>query len=106
MSFEEAQRKIDSAEFAEWQAYRSIHPFEPERADVRMAMLCTLVANALKGKNQRAAKMADFMPFLKEQKKPTQADVAAKFKVAGLAYNALNQARERKRANAKRQRMK
>jgi len=76
MSVGQAQSKIDAREFAEWQAYYTIEPFGEERADYRNAILCTLIANALRGKHGRRAKPKDFMlDFTAEQKPQTLADM-------------------------------
>jgi len=61
--------RTTSKELSEWQAYYSIEPFGEERADLRNAMLCTLVANAMRGKNSKAMTIKDFMPDF-EPKKP------------------------------------
>lgn len=52
---------MPAAQFAEWLAYYSVEPFGEERADLRNAILCRLVANALRGKGRRA-EVEDFMP--------------------------------------------
>ena len=61
MSVRRAQQEIDSAEFAEWMAFNSIEPFGEERADVRSAMICCLLANINRGKGKKAYKISDFM---------------------------------------------
>jgi hypothetical protein len=61
MSVEECQRKISSAEFAEWIAYERISPTDPERQDLRIALLCFHLVHLLgdtKGKN---FKITDFL---------------------------------------------
>lgn len=44
-----------------WQAYEQLEPFGEERADLRIAQLCALVANRTRAKGERAFKVQDFM---------------------------------------------
>ena len=53
--------EITWEEFIGWLAYYRLEPWDEDRADWRMAQLCTLVANALRGKSGRRAKVKDFM---------------------------------------------
>lgn len=58
----EAQGRIDSHEFAEWQAYYSLEPFGGERLDIVMAQICAIVANVASSRGKRF-KIEDFMLF-------------------------------------------
>lgn len=62
MSVARAQAEIDSREFAEWIAFGELEPFGPERDDLRSAIVASTVANANRGRGQRAFTPADFMP--------------------------------------------
>lgn len=58
------QRRMSSAEFSEWMAYAQIEPFGEERADLRMAILATIIANANRDPKLRPEpfEVSDFMP--------------------------------------------
>ena len=61
MSVDECQSKISSKEFSEWIAYERISPTDPERQDLRFALLCYHMVHLLgdtKGKN---FKITDFL---------------------------------------------
>ena len=78
MSVKEAKQKIDAREFAGWKAYYDAEPFGDERADIRNAMLCQLVACGFGGKN---FELSDFMVTY-EKDKPTEEEVARKINAA------------------------
>ena len=65
----EAQRDIDSREFAEWIAYEDIAPGNPERADLNAAFICVAISNAMRGKKGRSAKPADYMPKFRARRR-------------------------------------
>lgn len=54
--------RISSQQFIEWHEYFKMAPFGEEMADLRNAMLMCFLANALRGKKQRKAKLEDFLP--------------------------------------------
>ena len=64
MSVAEAQSRISSREFAEWMAFYRLEPFGEERADLRMAILAAVIANANRDPKQRKQpyEPKDFMP--------------------------------------------
>jgi hypothetical protein len=62
MTVKEAMTKIDDVEFGYWQAYYRINPFDKQRDDYMMAMLCHMYANAHRQKGKAAFKVEDFMP--------------------------------------------
>lgn len=72
MSVRRAQAEITTVEFAEWAAYNRIDPIGRDRDDLRIAMLCTLVASMARSKGQRAPKVADFMPRFEEAVEPVR----------------------------------
>lgn len=60
---------VPSRLIAEWQAYYQLEPFGETRGDLRNAMLCALVANKLRGKDEPAYGLDDFTPRFGEQGK-------------------------------------
>ena len=57
--------------FLEWQAYSAIEPFGEWRADLRIAQLDALFANANRGKGTPPRKITDFLfDFEKPPEKP------------------------------------
>lgn len=84
----EAQSRCDAVEFAEWMAEYRLEPFGDERGDINAAMICTLVANAMKGKGGKTYKLSDFMPeFGKERKQQSVADMAMAMNVFASMHN-------------------
>ena len=77
-SVAECQKWISSPEFTEWQVFNERNPIGQEREDWLFAMLAAVLANVWRGKNQRAAKVTDFLPKWGEERKPV--DLAAKLK--------------------------
>ena len=75
MSVGELLATHNSRELAEYEALYRIEPWGEYRQDLRFAMLCCLIANALKdiaGGKGRRFKMEDFMLF--EDRKPKTAE--------------------------------
>lgn len=72
MSVAQAQREIDSQEFAGWLAFDRVSPFGEERADLRSAIIAATFANAHRGKNTKAFTVADFTPRFDDPKSATQ----------------------------------
>jgi len=60
----ELQSRMSSREFAEWLAYYSLEPFGEVRADLRMATVAALIANANRNGQKRKEPYTpqDFMP--------------------------------------------
>lgn len=82
MSVAQAQQQISSREFAEWMAYNRIEPFGYERTDLGHAITAATVANSVKGKKGRTAKITDFLPRFSI--KPAMGEGALKATVAAL----------------------
>jgi hypothetical protein len=53
---------MSARRLAEWQAYCSLEPFGPPAAHWQVALVAATIANANRGKNQKAFKPEDFMP--------------------------------------------
>lgn len=89
MSVAECQAAISCAEFTDWLAYYQLEPFGEERADLRNAILCALIANLLRGKGRRA-KLKDFLPRFDEEprRKQSLADMRAVMERFTAAHNA------------------
>jgi len=70
----ELEAALSSAEYAEWQAYYQIDPFDDQRADLRFAMLASMVA-AIGG--VKRPKFKDYMlfPERSEQKVQTSSQI-------------------------------
>ena len=64
MSVAEAQARISSREFAEWQAFLRVEPHGGERLDVWMASMMALLANLYRDpkKKRKPYTLRDFMP--------------------------------------------
>jgi hypothetical protein len=70
MTVAEMLSRISSLELTEWMAYYKMDPFGEERADMRSAMVCTVMANAW---GKKKFKIEDFMPkFDKRPMTPQQ----------------------------------
>lgn len=55
--------EMSSAQLAEWMAYEQIEPWGESRADLRLGIMASTVANIFRGKDKkRAYKLTDFMP--------------------------------------------
>lgn len=80
-------KNIDSAEFAEWQAYYLLEPFGEYRADVRNALLACVIANSNRGKSQRSYKIKDFMPVFGPPRRQSASDQRAVWEAFVSAHN-------------------
>ena len=69
----EWQEVMSSKEFGEWMAFDRISPGEPERGDIRTALLAATIFNAHKGRKGKTASLDDFLlKFKRRVKKPTK----------------------------------
>lgn len=59
---------MSAREFAEWMAYSQIEPWGEERADLRAALICKVLADINTPAGKQRAKLEDFM--LKFDRKP------------------------------------
>lgn len=66
--------RIDSRELSEWMAFYKLEPWGDERADLRIAILASLYANANRKKGQAPFKPSDFIPRFEppEEQPPEQ----------------------------------
>jgi hypothetical protein len=66
----ELARRLSARELAEYEALDRLDPFGPERGDLRMAILASLIANVNRDpKKTKAFKPLDFMPYVPEADK-------------------------------------
>jgi hypothetical protein len=86
MTVRELLSRIDSRELSEWQAYYSLNPFGPERADLRAGAIASTVANCLTDKG--GFKPSDFMPHYgpKVEEPPKTAE---QLRDIGIKMNAM-----------------
>ncbi|VVD74406.1 MULTISPECIES: DUF4035 domain-containing protein [Pandoraea] len=65
MSVRQAQREIDSAEFAEWLAYANIENFGSPVEDLRTGAVVSMLANINRDRKQRPEPygLLDFLPW-------------------------------------------
>jgi hypothetical protein len=62
MPVAEAQERISSSEFSEWQAFYGIEPFGEQRADLRSGIIACTIGSVFSESNTDLSP-ADFMPF-------------------------------------------
>lgn len=79
MTVDELLTRLTSRELSEWMAYASIEPFGEQRADLRAALVASVIANANRNPKKQPAAFtpSDFLLF-KEQTAPDPDAVAAK----------------------------
>lgn len=58
---------MDLDEYLDWQAYERLEPFEPQRADLRAAMMASTMVNLQIPKGKPRTKAKDFMPHFDER---------------------------------------
>lgn len=63
-------------------AFNNIEPFGEERADLQSAIIACTMANAWRGKSQRAFKVSDFMPNFEGPKEQSTEEIVRIFKAA------------------------
>lgn len=68
MTHAELMERMSSKEINEWMAFAQLEPFGSEAGYLGHAITAATVANSNRGKNQKAAKITEFMPkFGKEE---------------------------------------
>lgn len=58
----ELVQQIGADELLYWRAYYELDPWGGERADAQAALICSVLHNAWRGKNEPAADVKDYMP--------------------------------------------
>mgnify|MGYP001573793575 CR=1 FL=1 len=61
MTVREMLQRMDSHEFAEWQAFYEVEPFGATKDDLFTARLLCFVANMFRGKDELPAEIEDFL---------------------------------------------
>jgi hypothetical protein len=61
-SVRELLSSIDAQEWLDWQAFDEVSPVGDARIERMLAVLCTLVANQWRGKDDDPARLADMLP--------------------------------------------
>lgn len=91
MTVAELLARISSRELREWQILEGIEPFGETRADLRMAILATVIAEQQRDRKQRPRPYTpeDFMPRFDP---PEEKDPHALFQTMELWASALGQA--------------
>ncbi|MCL5995491.1 MAG: DUF4035 domain-containing protein [Chloroflexi bacterium] len=79
---------MSSREFSEWMAYYNLEPFGEERADLRMAMLASLIANVNRDprKHSKPFEPKDFMPKFGEETHQTPEEQLAFVEMLNEAF--------------------
>ncbi len=62
--------RMSAAELDEWMLYARIEPFGEERADLRMGILASLIANVNRAKGADAFTPSDFIPVFDAEPEP------------------------------------
>lgn len=93
-SIAEVQASTNAREFAEWCVFESLDPASEARADWRAAMLASTIANAFRGKSQRAFTIKDFIPQFRTKKQQRTDDLEQKV----LAWGRMMANRKNRRA--------
>ena len=91
MSVQSAQREISSVEFLEWIAFERTNPSGEERADIRNALLCYVVASVVGGKGH---KLEDFIIDFDKKEDPTLNPLEVKLKAFIAKHNAKEKIKE------------
>jgi len=73
---------MTSAHFAEWMGYARLEPFGEDRADLRMGIVASVIANSNRGKGQKAFKPSDFIPSFEPE---TEDEAAARLMAKAMS---------------------
>lgn len=88
----ETQRRVSSREFAAWQALRDTEPWGRRRADLRAAIVASVVWSAQGGEAQR---LGEFMPPSLDDAPDPPAKTDAEIKaIFGAFVSCVNESRE------------
>lgn len=90
---------MSSHEFAEWMAYESIEPGEPERSDLRFAIVAWAVAQWSSIRRKRGYSLKDFIVKFDKPKKGkafSMRDLRVKMEAFASAHNAKIEQRRKK----------
>jgi hypothetical protein len=80
----EMMARMSAREFDQWIAYDRVEPIGEWRADIRNAMLMTLLANVHRDPKRRPFKLDQFLPFVPKHA-PTADELEERFRaIVGL----------------------
>lgn len=65
----ELQARMGADELREWMAFARLEPFGDLRADLRVGIVASTLANIHRKKGRRAFNAEDFMPYLKRERR-------------------------------------
>jgi len=70
---------LSGKQFTEWMAYAELEPFGEERADLRMAILASLIANVNRDPKKKSSpyEVSDFMPKFEKKEPISKEDAIA-----------------------------
>lgn len=57
-------KELTARQLHEWQAFYEIDPFGDQRDDLRTGILCSVMNNRWRAKNETPVKPMDFMPYI------------------------------------------
>lgn len=73
---------MPAAELDTWRAFYHLDPWGEQRADLRNALVATILANANRRKGAPAFKLRDFMLYAEEEHRQTPEEIKAAFMAA------------------------
>ena len=82
-------RSLTAKQFAEWEHYAKLEPFNELREDYRTASIVTMIANVNRGSKHQPFKLEDFvLKFEQEPKRPqTWQEKLAIARAIAMAYS-------------------
>jgi hypothetical protein len=86
MSPNEVLSKHTSRELTEWAVFLGLEPRGEKRADLHAGIVASTIANAVRGKGQRAFKPDDFMPKFGREQEMTDDELENKLGRFAKAY--------------------
>lgn len=83
---------MTAKQFREWEAYYELEPFGEERADIRSAQICQMLANVNRGKNQQPYKLGDFLLKFDDDRQQRPQTVQEKLNAMTVIMRAMAEA--------------
>ena len=83
--------RVSSRELSEWAAYYRLEPWGEERADLRIGVLDSILANLFRKKGSREYKAQDFMlNFGKQDEAPDWRSMLSKVEMLNAAFGGVD----------------
>lgn len=80
----ELNQRLDSRELNEWAAWEGLYgPLGPERQDRLNAILCSVIANANRGRGRKPYQPKEFLPEWIQSQAPDVADGTGRTELTG-----------------------